>query len=96
LIREQEASGKSVREFAESHGLAASTLYWWRSALGRRGAAGSDRLRLTPVTVFGSRPSLDVGAGIEVVLGNGRRLRVPRDIDADALGRFVSALERGC
>jgi len=39
LIREQEASGKTVKEFARRCGLSAATFYWWRCELGRRGRA---------------------------------------------------------
>lgn len=96
VVGEQEASGKSVREFADSRGLSAATLYWWRSALGRRENRKRDGIRLARVTVVAPRSSLDSGAGIEVVLGNGRRVRVPVGFDVEELGRLVTVLERGC
>ena len=45
LIAAQERSGLGVREFAESHGLAPATMYWWRCRLRDRPAA------LVPVAV---------------------------------------------
>lgn len=35
LIDEQEASGETVRAFADTHGLNIRTLSWWRCRLGR-------------------------------------------------------------
>ncbi len=98
VVREQESSGRTVKEFARSRGLSAATLYWWRSALGRRGAPKSDRIRLAPVTVVGSTTSNreSSGADFEVVLRSGRRVFVPDCFDADALRRLVAVLEQGC
>lgn len=33
LVAELESSGRTVRDFAESHGVNPSTLAWWRSRL---------------------------------------------------------------
>lgn len=98
LVREQEASGKTVKEFARVRGLSAATLYWWRSELSRRGGGRGERIELAPVTVLGAKaaPEKSVGEGFEVLLANGRRLRVPRDFDAAALRQLIATLERGC
>ena len=95
VVRDQEASGKSVREFAQLRGLAPASLYWWRSQLRRRGARQREGLQLARVTVVdaktsGTRPS----DGFEVLLGNGRRLLVPRDLDAVTLRHLIATLER--
>ena len=48
LIAEQSRSGLTVREFAAAEGMAAATLYWWRSKL-----RGDNRghTKLVPVEV---------------------------------------------
>jgi hypothetical protein len=96
VVREQEASGRTVREFARLRGLSAATLYWWRSELGRREVGRDDRIALARVTVLGSTaPARSRAvAGIEVELANGRRLCVARDFDVEALRELVAALER--
>lgn len=96
VVREQETSGETVREYARQRGLSAATLYWWRSELGRRGAGRADRIALAPVTVLGVRSPArsHAGAGFEVLLANGRRLCVPRDFDVEALRELIAALER--
>ena len=80
---------------AQLRGLAPASLYWWRSQLRRRGARQREGLQLARVTVVdaktsGTRPS----DGFEVLLGNGRRLLVPRDLDAVTLRHLIATLER--
>ena len=41
IVAQHEASGKSVREFADARGLNARTLTWWRSELRRKERARS-------------------------------------------------------
>ena len=89
LIRAQEKSGQTVRDFAESHGIAASTLYWWRSELKRRDAD------LVPVEVVAQ--DIEIGhapidSGFDLQLPGGVQLRVPRGFDAEELRRLVSTL----
>ncbi len=47
LVKAQERSGLSIREFAEGEGITVQTLYWWRSELRRR-----DRARTQDSTDF--------------------------------------------
>ena len=93
LVRDQESSGRSVKEFAEARGLSAATLYWWRSALSRR--AGSSRPRLAEVRVLGSDTGRD-SQPFELALPRGRYLRVPRDFDGESLSRLLRVLEERC
>jgi len=77
LVREQESSGKTVKEFARLRGLSVASLYWWRSELGRRGMGRGERIELAPVTVLGAQVAPVKSAdGFEVLLANGRRLCV--------------------
>ena len=49
IIDEQEASGQTIRAFAEDRGLNVSTLSWWRCHLGRSRARKAGK-RDQPVT----------------------------------------------
>ena len=94
LIRDQEASGQSVREFAGERRLSAATLYWWRSKLGRRGD-GRGAVRLAKVTIVGGRPNESLNSPrIEVRLSNGRRLLLAPGFDVEVVRALVVALER--
>lgn len=95
LLREQEASGQSLRSFARERGLSAWTLYGWRQRLGRarprrRSAAHAGAPGLVAVDVVGE-PARE----IEVVLADGVRVRVPYSTSLERLVTMVQAL-RSC
>lgn len=96
LIEEQEASGMTVREFAQLRDLSPGTLYWWRSKLGRkrspRSRSTTEAPELVPVTI---RESLVVatGAPFEVRLRDDLCIAVPASFDAAALRRLIEALQ---
>ncbi len=97
LFAEQEASGQSLRAFARERGLSPWTLYGWRGKLGRsrlrrRGEGGG----LVAVELVGGlRPREDSASNFEVVLADGCRVRVPKDIETVRLAELVAAL-RSC
>jgi hypothetical protein len=68
LITEQEKSGKSVRAFCRERELGEYSFYTWRSRLRKE----------EPVTfaLVDTGQSED-GAGIELILASGDRLRIP-------------------
>ena len=73
-VAQWEGSGLSQREFCANHGLALSTLQWWRRRLtdseGRTGSAVFLPLPVNP------GPAADSGASVvEVELRSGTRLR---------------------
>jgi hypothetical protein len=84
LIAEQQRSGLSVREFAASRDLAATTLYWWRSELKR------PRADLVPVEIVEPEPA-DL-PGYELSVGDSMTLRIPPGFDEAELRRLVAAL----
>jgi hypothetical protein len=45
------------------------------------------------VEVTPKKPTSPSGRRLEVVLKNGRRIRVPQAVDVEALNRIVAALE---
>ena len=97
LLAEQEASGSSLRAFAERRGLSPWTLYGWRRKLGRsrrrfRSEDGAKEAGFVAVDFVGeARPASE----IEVLLSDGVRVRVPRDVATERLVELVQAL-RAC
>lgn len=94
LIAEQQGSGDSVAEFCARRGLAKPTFYEWRRRLqpAPRRRSGS-----AFVAVHVRRPVTATGSGVEVVLREGRRLRLERGFDREVLLAAVEALEaRAC
>ena len=82
----------TVRAFAESRGVTPTTLYWWRSRLGRKRSSAD----LVPVEVVEHDIVVDTergkGADFELHLDSGLTLRVPAGFDEGELRRLVRAL----
>ena len=100
LLSEQETSGRTVRAFAAERGLSPWTLYGWRVKLGRARPRQGSR-RAAPRGSGSGFVAVDVVGGaqgvsdIEVVLADGCRVCVPRDIATERLAELVRAL-RSC
>jgi transposase-like protein len=91
LLRAYDSSGLTQTDFAREKRLSVATLrYWLRRR--RDEAGGADpRPALIPVTL---RTSIGgVAARIEIVLGNGRELRLPIDTATTRVKSLVSALD---
>ncbi|WP_370463150.1 transposase [Mesorhizobium sp.] len=97
--------GVSVSEVARSAGIHVSQLFRWRKELCDPVDAGSSQLvpveivpAVAPLAVEVPAPSASPGRRrrktgiIEIELGSGRRVRVDRDVDAEALRRVLDAL----
>jgi len=95
-IHEAARSGLSIREFCRQRHVKESQLYWWQRRL-------KEIRRPRPVqrkVASGSQASFalvsdDPGAadaGIELVLQDGRRLRISRGVDEPTLRAVLSAL----
>lgn len=91
LIEEQEASGQTVREFAASRGVAPATVFWWRSRLRREARADAE---LVPVEVV--EAGSDRSTAIELVVGDGIVLRLPRGVDEADLRRVLATIQKPC
>jgi len=104
LVEETLRPGVTVASVSRRHGVCASLLYRWRRAL--RGEGAKERraiLRLLPVRLVVPeaavpRPEAEAVAGIasapiEVVLRNGRVLRVMTTTDAAVVARLAAVLE---
>lgn len=98
LVAETCEPGMSVSLVARRRGVDPSLLFRWRRQLLTPAEppplfAPVEMADTTPVLPLA--PPAPSGAGlIEIELAGGRRLRVGRDVDAEALRRVVSALER--
>ena len=97
-IREAARSGLSTREFCRQRKLQESQFYWWQRRLSaarqtprkRKPAAGPASFALVS-------EEAGADAGIELVLGDGRRLRIRKGVDEDTLRAVLAAVERpGC
>jgi hypothetical protein len=92
VLARRERQGLSWPELSRATGMPTSTLRWWqrrlRQAEGLRGAGR--RFLQVVVTREPETPALTV------VVGNGRRVIVPADFDAEHLRRVIAAVESEC
>jgi len=88
-IGEWQASGLSVRAFCQRRGLTVASFYAWRRVLQRRDA---ERARFVPVQVLADAVPTQATA-LEVVLSDGRTVRVAPGFDAATLRQLLAVLE---
>jgi transposase len=99
-LGEAARSGISVREFCRRHRLQESQFYWWQ----RRLKVGREERSVQRPGVNGTPASFalvsdEAGAsdvGIELVLGDGRKLRIRQGVDEETLRSVLAALEPRC
>jgi transposase-like protein len=96
-------SGQAIREYCRDHGVNESQFYWWRRKLqgrgnGRRSASGPDRSRDDGARFALVIPEAVVPeGGIELVLTDGRKVRIGRGVDEQTLRTVLAVVEsRGC
>lgn len=104
-VERWKASGLTAVEFAARHGLAATSLKWWKWRLGtpdRKGAAKRHRSRalarttaerMSPLT-FVEMSAVVRGEPLELVLPNGLGIRVPTGFDTETLERLLDVLSK--
>ena len=83
------ASGLSVRAFCAQHGLSSASFYHWRRVLERRAA---EEPAFVPVRVEADAVPTQASA-LEVVLTDGRAVRIAPGFDAATLRRLLAVLE---
>ena len=101
-------SGQALKEYAKAHELHPRTLAWWvtflKKGVSRRGAtpSKSKERRFVPVRVVGENlagesilngPTKTAFVAFEVVLVNGRRVRVTGAYQPEALIRLLNTVE---
>lgn len=83
-------SGLSQAEYCRQHGLAPADFSWWKRELAKRGLTTPPPAPFVPVQVIARGADT---TGCEVVLRNGRRLRLGPDIDPAWVAKLAAALE---
>lgn len=89
-IDQWRASGLSVQAFCALHDLAPARFYHWRRVLERR--AADQAAAFVPVHVVADAEPAQASA-LEVVLADGRAVRVTPGFDAATLRRLLAVLE---
>jgi hypothetical protein len=90
VLARWQQSGLSVRAFCRAEGVNEPRFYWWRRKLGQVEPKGP---AFVPVHVVTEPADGPVTRGIEVVLANGRCLRVGPGFDPHTLVALVDLLE---
>ncbi len=97
-ISEAARSGTSIRQFCRQRRLKESQFYWWQHKLRSGWGAGT-----TPRTSANGRAASFAlvsdeaaprDAGIELVLGDGRKLHIRQGVDEETLRSVLAALEQ--
>ena len=83
-------SGLSVRAYCAQHGLAQASFYAWRRVLERRAA---EQPAFVPVQVVADATPAGQASALEVLLRDGRTVRVPPGFDVATLRRLLAVLE---
>ena len=86
LVQEQAASGKKVSVFCSERGLTEASFYAWRKRLSQQAPVS-----FALVSADGSTAAH--GAPLELELGAGQRLRIPRGVDAATLRTVLAVLQ---
>jgi transposase-like protein len=100
LVRQQAASGLSVREFCEQEQISRPSFYAWRRRLAQQAgsvvqspATGGDREEPHAMREFIPVRLLDTPSAWEVVHPGGCRVRVSGEVSATALQCIVEVLD---
>jgi transposase-like protein len=91
-IHEAARSGLSTREFCRRHNLHESQFYWWQRNLAARPVSPKPKSPVGPASFALVSDEPDAEAGIELVLGDGRRLRIRKGVDEPTLRAVLAAL----
>ena len=89
-----ERSGLSRVEFAQQEGVMPRKLSWWRWELRRKSATTAIVRQPAFVEVQAVERAGSSGERVEIVLENGRVVRVPFAFDDAVLGRVLDVAER--
>jgi transposase len=99
-LGEAARSGLSIREFCRRRRLKESQFYWWQRRLRvarPEGATSKPGAREGAASFALVSEDAAGDAGIELVLGGGRRLRITKGVDEETLRTVLAALEpTGC
>ena len=90
-------SGMSIREFCRQRRLRESQFYWWQRKLKMRQQERSKPGARDRAASFAlvSEDGMDMPAGLELVLRDGRRLRISQGVQEETLRAVLAAMESG-
>jgi transposase len=93
-VERWQQSGLTAEHFGRREGFAPQQLRWWKWSLQKRAAAGEGAsvTSFLPVRVVAAPTAAP--SAVEIVLGNGRRVRVLGPVDPDLLAAVIEAAER--
>jgi transposase len=93
-------SGMSIREFCRQRRVKESQFYWWQRKL--KELKGGRQERNKPSVqdraasfALVSEDGMDMPAGLELVLRDGRRLRISQGVQEETLRAVLAAMESG-
>ena len=92
-----EATGLSMKSYAERHGLNLQNFYGWKGQLKKLGAlspatSSTDANPFAPVAVVASpEPRVTSGPGARISLANGIMIEVPAGVSPEVLVRLLGA-----
>jgi transposase-like protein len=96
MLAQRQRSGLSVRAFCEIHGLSEPRFHAWRRILQKRDAQA---VRFVPVEIVPDDPApcptQGAASALELLLSNGRLLRIGTGFDTATLQRLLALLEEG-
>ena len=92
LIERWRRSGRSVRDFCEHNGIAIPSFYAWRRRL-QQDAPRPDVSQPSEAVTFLPVHVQPESSDQQLVLANGRCLRIPPRFDANALRALLAVLE---
>jgi hypothetical protein len=90
LVSEQGRSGQTVAAFCRERRLCTSHFFWWKKRLGASSAAKFLEVKLAAAA---PAPSTVGDPRVEVVLKNGRSLRVGPGFDRELVRALAAVLE---
>ena len=96
IVRGAGQSGMSVREYCLRHGLKESQFHWWQRTLKDRALESPDvgvEASFALVSKDSGASQGSTAAGIELLLSNGRLLRIARGVDEQTLRMVLSVAE---
>jgi DNA-binding XRE family transcriptional regulator len=91
LLERRRRRGLTWNQLAAETGISKNTLYWWERRLRDTRSSGK-RSRFVEVTI----PESIAAPAVELVLRNGRVVRVVPGFDTDHVRRVIEVAEAGC